>query len=99
VASGVERPDLQALLELEQVLRHLEGELANWRRRALTSEARAAELEAMSDGTAAADRVRSLEEENGTLQQRLDAIRGRVHELLDRLSFLEQQRGTGEADR
>jgi predicted nuclease with TOPRIM domain len=99
VASGAERPDLQALAELEQVLRHLEGELANWRRRALISESRVTELAAASDGSAAADRVRALEEENSTLQQRLDAIRGRVHELLDRLTFLEQQRGSGEADR
>jgi len=44
MASGGVRPDLEALLELEEVLRLLESELAGWRRRALAAEAKAAEL-------------------------------------------------------
>jgi predicted nucleic acid-binding Zn-ribbon protein len=92
MASGGERPDLQAFEELEQVLRLLEGELAAWRRRALQAEARTAELEARGDGAAAA----AVAQENQALHQRLEAARSRVSDLLSRLEFLEQQRGNGE---
>ena len=36
-----------------------------------------------------------LEEENRALAQRLQAARGHLGELLDRLRFLEQQQGNG----
>jgi hypothetical protein len=98
MASGAERPDLAALQELEQVLRHLEGELAGWRRRALSAESRVADLEASDDGGALA-RSKALEEENQALAQRLEAARTRVTDLLERLGFLEQQGGNGEAER
>jgi cell division protein FtsB len=35
--------------------------------------------------------VADLESENKTLHQRVDAARSRVHELLGRLTFLEEQ--------
>jgi predicted nucleic acid-binding Zn-ribbon protein len=98
MASGAERPDLAALQELEQVLRHLEGELAGWRRRALSAESRVADLEASDDGGTLA-RSKALEEENQALAQRLEAARTRVTDLLERLGFLEQQGGNGEAER
>ena len=99
MASGAERPDLAALHELEQVLRHLEGELAGWRRRALSAESRLAEVEADADAGGSGARSRELEEQNQALAQRLEAARSRVMELLERLGFLEQQGGNGEAER
>ena len=92
MASGGERPDLEALKELDEVLRHLETELAGWRRRALAAEARLADA---GDGPIT-PRSKELEEENKMLQQRLSGARGRVGDLLDRLRFLEQQRDNGE---
>ena len=41
-------------------------------------------------------RLADLEQENKTLRQRVEAARGRVHDLLSRLTFLEEQaRETG----
>src|SRR3954470_24957253 len=89
MASGVERPDLEALKELDEVLRHLEAELASWRRRALSAEARLGE----SGGSPAeaGPRSKELEDENRALHQRLTHAKGRVGDLLDRLRFLEEQ--------
>lgn len=91
MAPGVERPDLEALRELEEVLRHFETELAAWRRRALSAESR---LNEVAGGESGALHAR-LEEENRALAQRLQAARGHLGELLDRLRFLEQQQGNG----
>jgi len=91
MASGGERPDLDALRELEEVVRHFETELASWRRRALGAEARLAEFKG---GEAGVSHER-LEEENRSLAQRLQAARGHLGDLLDRLQFLEQQQGNG----
>lgn len=91
MASGAERPDLDALSELEEVLRHLESELAAWRRRALSAESRLSDL----GGPADAPGSQVLEDENRMLSQRLLAAKGRLGELLDRLQFLEQQQGNG----
>ncbi len=96
MASGGERPDLEALRELEEVLRLLEGELAGWRRRALTAEQRLADL--AQSGAGAPPGSRELEDENRELSQRLQQARTRVADLLDRLRFLEQQRGNGGAE-
>lgn len=87
MVSGGERPDLDALRELEEVVRHFEAELASWRRRALSAEAK---LTDVSGGEAGASLSR-LEDENRAMAQRLQAARGRLGELLDRLRFLEQQ--------
>lgn len=90
-----ERPDLAALAALEDVLKNLESELAGWRRRALAGEARAADLLRMLEaGDDAPSRSKQLEETGRELQQRLEAAKGRVHDLLSRLAFLEQQSGT-----
>ena len=63
MGSGGERPDLDALRELEEVLRHLADELGAWRRRALTAEARLAELARIQEGGGSAMlRLRELEE-------------------------------------
>src|SRR5262249_44477319 len=95
MASGSERPDLDALKELEEVVRHFETELASWRRRALSAEGRLTEL---AGGEAGATFSR-LEDENRAMAQRLQLARGRLGELLDRLRFLEQQQqGNGGAE-
>lgn len=90
MAFADERPDLEALRELEEVLHRLSEELAAWRRRALTAEGRVADQERDS-GEGSPLRLRELEEENRALEQRLDAARGRLSELIGRLDFLEVQ--------
>jgi len=90
MGSAGESPDLDALRELEEVLRHLAEELAAWRRRALTAEARVSDHSRAAGGDGQL-RLRELEEANRLLEQRLDAARLRVTELVGRLDFLEQQ--------
>jgi len=96
-----ERPDLEALRELEDVLRHLTEELAGWRRRALQSEARVAEVTRLAeDGDGGLGRIEALEHEHQALEQRLATARTQVVEILGRLHFFEQQqRGNGGGDR
>ncbi|HYL22272.1 MAG TPA: hypothetical protein VEU74_10960 [Gemmatimonadales bacterium] len=81
--------------QLETILRHVADELALWRARAVKAEA---ELkESGGRGTTpkldpeTRGRVADLEQENKTLKQRVDAARTRVHDLLSRLTFLEEQ--------
>lgn len=96
MASGAERPDLDALRELEEVLRHFESELAGWRRRALAAEQRLADgIPQAAPGVQPSLGSPHLEEENKELARRLQHARSRVADLLDRLRFLEQQRGNG----
>ena len=101
-----ERLDGRVLDQLETVLRHVADELASWRTRALKAEAELKESgvrgEGATGGAAAkpdADtrgRVADLEQENRTLRQRVEGARTRVHDLLSRLTFLEEQaRQTG----
>jgi hypothetical protein len=90
MGSAGERPDLDALHELEEVLRHLAEELSAWRRRALTAEARVSD-HSRSSGDDGPHHLRDVEEANRVLEQRLDAARTRVTELVGRLDFLEQQ--------
>ncbi len=100
MASGGEKPDLEALRELEDVLRHLESELASWRRRALGAEGRLADVSHAGGPEAEAlNRTRQLEDENAELGKRLETAKVRVADLLDRLHFLEQQRGNGGMER
>ena len=93
MAPSGERPDLEALKELGEVLSHLESELAGWRRRALNAESRLAD-----SGLGGGDgppRSKQLEDENHALLQRLTNAKGRVGELLERLRFLEEQQVNG----
>jgi len=95
MGSAAERPDLDALRELEEVLHHLADELGAWRRRALTAEARLAELARIQEGGGTAMlRLRELEEENTGLERRLGSARTQLSELVGRLGFLEQQATT-----
>ena len=93
-----ERADAQVLDQLETILRHVADELAVWRARAVKAEGELKESSGRSGGGAAAkpdaearNRVADLEQENKTLRQRVEAARLRVHDLLSRLTFLEEQ--------
>ena len=99
MASAGERPDLDALRELDDVLRHLTEELAGWRRRALSDEAKAADAARfVEDGDGSVGRVKTLQDENRELERRLVTARTQVQEILSRLQFLGQQQGNGEGD-
>ena len=106
MAYDEERLDGRVLDQLETVLRHVADELAGWRARALKAEAELKESGVRGGGAtggAAAKpdadtrgRVADLEQENRTLRQRVEGARTRVHDLLSRLTFLEEQaRQTG----
>ena len=96
-----ERADAQVLDQLETILRHVADELAVWRARAVKAEGELKESGGRSGGGAggaaakldaeARNRVADLEQENKTLRQRVEAARLRVHDLLSRLTFLEEQ--------
>jgi len=103
-----ERVDGRVLDQLETVLRHVADELASWRARALKAEAELKESGIRGSGGGAGGgaaakpdaetrgRVADLEQENRTLRQRVEGARTRVHDLLSRLTFLEEQaRQTG----
>ena len=92
---GGERADLRALDHLEGVVRELGEELATWRARALKAEGDA-KGGSRGGGRGAVDAearaaLAELESENRVLRQRVDAARGRLADLLARLSFLEEQ--------
>jgi len=89
--SNDERPELQALEELERAIADLGGELSSWRRRALRAEGEQAELGAGYDAVGNRERIMELEAENKEILSRLAAARTRVNELLGRLRFLEEQ--------
>jgi hypothetical protein len=99
--SDSEQPSVPATVrqfrELESLVRHLGDELANFRRRALTAEARLKAIEA-GGGVASAglvDRVAVLEAENRELTQRLESSRAKARSMLARVRFLRQQQDIG----
>lgn len=88
------RPDAKAFRELEVLVRNLGEELATFRKRALTAEAR---LKAIASGGGSApderaeERVAQLEAENAALNKRIATATTRMHSVLDRVRFLRQQ--------
>ncbi len=94
-----ERPDQQAMADLEQLLNHLAEELAGWRRRTLKAEAELQEVRANGGVLAGPElnqsrqRVIELEMENQALRQRIDGAKERLKTLAGRLTFLEQHGG------
>jgi len=86
-----DRPEFQALHELEQVLANLRDGIADWRRRAQRAEAERTDLEAGADVVSLQQRLVNLEAENDDLHKRLDAARNRLEDLLSRMRFLEEQ--------
>ena len=91
------RSDLAAVQELEILVRHLADELAGFRRRALTAEARLKEVDGMQ-GRPAADAQRALtarcavlERENSALTGQLVSAAARARQMLERVRFIRQQ--------
>jgi len=82
----------EAIDQLEAILRDVAEELAGWRARALKAEA---ELKAGGPAPrgAAAPPAKHADSdaENKVLRQRVEAARLRVYELVQRLTFLEEQ--------
>jgi hypothetical protein len=91
LVSNDERPELQALEELERAIADLTSELSSWRGRALRAEGEQAELGSGYDAVGNRERIMQLEADNRDLLSRLAAARTRVNELLGRLRFLEEQ--------
>lgn len=91
-----ERPEFLALDGLQDVLRNVTDELSGWRRRAQRAEATLGEGR---DSVAQRERVLDLEASHRELQERLEAARGRMEELLKRLQFLEEQMAVEEQAR
>lgn len=83
----------EAIDQLEAILRDVAEELAGWRSRAQKAEAELKTRGGGSVGTggAAAARNPELESENRVLRQRVEGARTRVNDLLQRLTFLEEQ--------
>lgn len=99
MAFAGERPDLDALRELDDVLHHLTEELAGWRRRALSAESKVADAARFAESDGGAGRIQELEDANQGLERRLVTARTQVQEIIARLRFLEQQQGDGGGDR
>lgn len=93
------RPDLAAFQDLEKLVRALAEELATFRRRALTAEARVRELEGVEEGTElpadARKRIGKLEKENEELRGQLAATGARAERMLEKVQFLRQQANGG----
>ena len=84
-----DRPPLDvrdAIDQLEAIVRDVAEELAGWRARAHKAEA---ELKATPRGSPVKNV--ELESENKALRQRVEGARTRVHDLMQRLTFLEEQ--------
>ena len=80
-----DRPDvLETLDQLESILRDVAEELVGWR-----SRAQKAEADLKSRGSPVKNT--ELESENKALRQRVEGARTRVHDLMQRLTFLEEQ--------
>ena len=87
-----ERPESAALRELESLVRSLVDELAAFRKRALSAEARVKGYEsAMGSGAKSGARLATLEEENADLRARLDRAKASSKGMLERVRFLRQQ--------
>jgi hypothetical protein len=92
-----ERPEIAAFRDLAQLVRHLEDELASFRRRALSAEARVKELEAATGGESVD--AAALKRENAELAQRVEAATIRTKELVDRVRFVRQQASRSGGDK
>jgi len=88
------RPDVEAVRELETLVRQMAEQLASFRRRALSAEERLRHLDMADehpDPPRARERIRALEQENASLRGRLEAATTRTRSVLERVHFLRQQ--------
>jgi hypothetical protein len=83
---------LATVKTLGRLVQHLGEELAGYRKRALTAEARVKALEErFTGGGMSVERSFELERDNEELIERLNEARRRTQLLLDRVRFLQQQ--------
>ena len=88
------RPDVEAVRELETLVRQMAEQLASFRRRARSAEERLRHLDTADehpDPPRARERIRALEQENASLRGRLEAATTRTRSVLERVHFLRQQ--------
>ena len=91
--SDNQRPDVAAFHELDQLVRHLGEELANFRRRALHAESQLRSFESKGVSIAELRRLEALEAENMTLKRRVERAAEQAKVMLERVRFLRQQQG------
>ncbi|HUQ81201.1 MAG TPA: hypothetical protein VM076_08690 [Gemmatimonadaceae bacterium] len=94
-------PDFVAFQELEQLVRSLGDELAGFRRRALSAEARLKSLEAAHGpgDLFSHERLAAAEQENADLKRRLAAATEGTNQIVAQLRFLRQQHERAGGDR
>jgi uncharacterized protein involved in exopolysaccharide biosynthesis len=87
-------PENPQFAQLSRLVRRLGEELASYRKRALSAEARLRSVEEDAARVAGTSprRVLELERENAELNRRLAVARGRTEKMLARVRFLKQQR-------
>ena len=87
-------PENPQFAQLGRLVRRLGEELASYRKRALSAEARlrTVEDEAARVAGTSPQRVLELERENAELNRRLTVARSRTEKMLARVRFLKQQR-------
>jgi uncharacterized protein involved in exopolysaccharide biosynthesis len=87
-------PENPQFAQLSRLVRRLGEELASYRKRALSAEARLRTVEEDAARVAGASprRVLELERENADLNRRLTVARTRSEKMLARVRFLKQQR-------
>lgn len=83
-------PDRASLALLTRLVHHLGEELAGYRKRALSAEARLKAVEEAGGGLSL-ERIQELERENQDLRARLSEAQERTNALLARVRFLRQQ--------
>lgn len=87
-----ERPDTPAFRELGTLVRRLIDELAGFRKRALSAEAKLKGYEAAAgSGAKAGARLAKLEDENVRLRTQVDKAKSSSRSMLARVRFLRQQ--------
>jgi hypothetical protein len=90
--SEQERPDVAAYRELETVIRRLVDELAGFRKRALSAEAKLKGYETAGGPSAKSGaRLAKLEDENVRLKSQVDRAKVSTRSMLERVRFLRQQ--------
>lgn len=94
-------PDLATFQELEQLVRSLGDELAGFRKRALSAEAKLKSLEpAHGPGELFShERLAAVEQENMELRKRLAAATENATQIVAQLRFLRQQHERAGSDR
>ncbi len=95
--SDHERPENPQFSQLARLVRRLGEELASYRKRALSAEARlrTVEEEAARVAGTSPQHVLELERENAELKRRVTAAKRRTERMLARVTFLKQQRDGG----